>query len=219
MSAGSLPDFTPRRRRPFRAKRQSRPWGAILIVGGLVTLVAGLAVYFAIKGFPVLEPPGGHETPTVTPSHESREFNYRFVFPDSAWKQDNQARVHVKANLLAMRRSNPDAWFALAARDFKSRTPTKNEVIDESVKRLEGYFHQFEWDPAPDSSLSGRPAWVVNFQGKADNTLMKGECYILTHENTTYWFTTWCAAKEAPRLNSEWEKIREGFTLLNAKAN
>jgi hypothetical protein len=219
VSAGSLPDFPPPGRRRFRAKGQKRPWGTILIVGFLVLVVVGLATYFAIKGFPVLEPPGGHETQTVTPTHESREFNYRFVFPDSAWKQDNQARVHVKANLLAMRRTNPDAWFALAARDFKSRKPDKTQVIDEAVKRLESYFQQFEWDPAPDGSLSGRPAWVVNFQGKADNILMKGECYILTHENMTYWFTTWCPAKDYSSLSSRWATIRNNFSLLDDPGN
>jgi hypothetical protein len=219
MSAGSLPDFPSPGRRRFRAKRQRRPWGTIVIVGSLVMLVAALASYFAIKGFPVLEPPGGHQAPTAAPSHESREFNYRFVFPDSAWKQDNQARVHVKANLLAMRRTNPDAWFALAARDFKTQTPDKTKVTEEGVKRLEGYFQQFEWDPAPDGSLSGQPAWVVNFQGKVDNTLMKGECYILTHENMTYWFTTWCAAKDYSRLSSEWARIRDGFSLLDDPGN
>jgi hypothetical protein len=182
-----------------------------------VVLIGGLAVYFAIKGFPVLEPPGGHPTQTVAPSHESREFNYRFVFPDSVWKQDNLARVHVKANLLAMRRADPNAWFALAARDFKKRTPSKTEVIDEAVKRLDGYFQQFEWDPAPDSSLAGLPARVVNFQGKADDTLMKGECYILTCGTMTYWFTSWCPAKDAKALASEWPTIREGFNLLQTK--
>jgi hypothetical protein len=180
-------------------------------------LIAGLAVYFAIEGFPVLEPPGGHPTHTALPSHESRQFNYRFVFPDAAWKQDNQARVHVKANLLAMRRTDPDAWFALAARDFKTRTPSKTEVIDEAVKRLEGHLRQFEWDPAPDGSLAGLPAWVVKFQGKVDNAIMKGECYILSRHTITYWFTSWCPAKDANAMASEWPKIREGFSLLQTK--
>src|SRR5438445_5099293 len=171
MSAGSLPDFQMPGRRPFRPKTKRRPWGTILLVGSAVMLVAALSAYFAIKGFPVLEPPGGQKAPSAVQPHESREFNYRFVFPSGSWKQDNEARVHVKANLLAMRRTNPDAWFALAARDFKTQTPDKTKVTEEAVKRLEGYFQQFEWDPAPDGSLSGRPAWVVKFQGKVDNSL------------------------------------------------
>jgi hypothetical protein len=201
-------------RQPFRPKHQRWPWGTILLIGSGVALVAALGTYFAVKGFPVLEPPGGHETTTTIPAHESREFNYRFVFPAGSWKQDNEARVHVKANLLAMRRTNPDAWFALAARDFKTRTPDKNEVIKEAEKRLAGYFQQFEWDPAKDNSLAGHPAFVIDFQGKVDSTLMKGECYILTQETMTYWFTTWCAAKDESRLASEWSKIRAGFSLL-----
>jgi len=215
MSAGSLPDFQMPGRRPFRPKPKRRPWGTILLVGSGVTLAVALSAYFAIKGFPVLEPPGGHEAPSAVPPHESREFNYRFIFPGGSWKQDNEARVHVKANLLAMRRTNPDAWFALAARDFKTRTPDKNEATTEAVKRLEGYFHGLEWDPAPDSSLAGQPAFVVNFQGKVGPTLMRGECYILTRGNMTYWFTTWCAAKDVASLTPEWPKIREGFSLLS----
>jgi hypothetical protein len=214
MSAGSLPEFLPPSRRPFRAKRQRRPWGTILLVVSGLMLLAGLALYFAIKGFPVLEPPGGHEAPSAPPVHESQEFNYRFVLPETSWKQDNQVRLKIKANLLAMHRTNPDAWFALAARDFKTRAPDKNEVTKEAVKRLEGCFQELEWDPAPDNSLAGQPAWVVKFQGKADNTLMKGDCYILVHQNMTYWFTTWCAAKDAPRLGSELNRIRDGFSLL-----
>src|SRR5207245_9953055 len=139
-----LPEFQTPGRRPFRATAKRRTWGTILLVGSAVMLVAALSAYFGIKGFPVLEPPGGQKAPSAVPPHESREFNYRFVFPGGSWKQDNEARVHVKANLLAMRRTNPDAWFALAARDFKTRTPDKNEVIKEEEKRLAGYFQQFE---------------------------------------------------------------------------
>ncbi|HEV3204291.1 MAG TPA: hypothetical protein VGY77_07910 [Gemmataceae bacterium] len=187
------------------------------MAGMAVLVVAAVVAYFAIYGFPVLEKPGGKEPPKAPPIHESKEFNYRFVFPESAWKQDNQTRVNVKANLLAVKRSNPNAWFTLAARDFKSRTPDKQEVIDEAVKRLEGYFQELEWDPAPDGFLAQRSAWVFVFQAKADNTLMRGECHILKNKSMVYWFTTWCAAKDAPQLASEWPKIREGFSLLANK--
>jgi hypothetical protein len=55
----------------------------------------------------------------------------------------------------------------------------------------------------------------MNFQGKVDNTLMKGECHILTNKTMAYWFTTWCAVKDGAALASVWPKIREGFNLLS----
>jgi len=33
----------------------------------------------------------------------------------------------------------------------------------------------------------------------------------------TYWFTSWCPAKDARTLASEWPRIREGFSLLQIK--
>lgn len=203
----------------FRSRSKTLPWGTIVTAALAMIAIAVVVAYFEIKGFPVLEKPGGKEPPKAAQIHESKEFNYRFVFPESAWKQNNQIRMNVKANLLAMTRSNPNAWFALAARDFKTSTPEKAQVIDEGVKRLEGYFQELEWDPAPDGFLAQRSAWVLVFQGKVENTLMRGECHILTNKNMTYWFTTWCAAKEAPHLESEWSKIREGFSLLDVREN
>ena len=211
-------NLSPSNRPRFLPKRKW-PWVTILVAGLGLALVGFLTIYFAIWGFPTLEVPRTHEPRAVVPSHESKEFNYRFIFPDRVWKKDDQARLHVKANCLAMRRTNPDAWFALAARDFKTRTPEKEELVKEAVQRLGGYFKQFEWDPAPDSSLAGQPAWTLKFQGQADNTLMRGECYIIVHKTTAYWFTTWCAVKDAPSLAVEWPKIREGFSLLEFREN
>ncbi len=196
-------------------RRKSRfPWSTILVGGVVIIVVAAPVVYFIVYGFPALEKPGGKEPPRATPLHESKEFNYRFTFPDSAWKQDNPTRMNVKANLLAMRRNNPTAWFALAGHAYKTSTPEKTQLIDEAVKRFEGYFQELEWDPAPDGFLAQQSAWVIVFQGKADNTLVKGECYILSHKNIVYWFTTWCPAKDAPTMASEWPKIRDAFSLL-----
>jgi hypothetical protein len=201
-------------------RRKSRfPWGTILAGGVVIIVVAAPVVYFIVYGFPSLEKPGGKEPSRATPVHESKEFNYRFTFPDSAWKLDNPTRMNVKANLLAMRRSNPTAWFALAGHAYKTSTPEKTQLVDEVVKRLEGYFQELEWDPAPDGFLAQRPAWVIVFQGKADNTLVKGECYILSHKNIVYWFTTWCAMKDAPTMASEWSKLRDGFSLLEIREN
>ena len=196
-------------------RRKSRfPWSTILAGGIVIVLIAAPVVYFSLYGFPSLEKPGGKEPPRAASVHESKEFNYRFVFPDSAWKQDNPTRMNVKANLLAMKRTNPNGWFSLAGRAYKNSAPEKNEVITEAVKRLEGYFQELEWDPAPDGFLAQRLARVVVFQGKADHTLMKGECYILSHKNIVYWFITWCPMRDGPAMASEWPKIRDGFSLI-----
>jgi hypothetical protein len=196
-------------------RRKSRlPWGAILVGGVLMILIVVPVVYFSLYGFPLLEKPGGKEPPRATPVHESKEFNYRFTFPNSAWKQDNATRMNAKANLLAMKRSNPNAWFALAGHVYKTSVPEKAQLIDEAVKRLDGYFQELEWDPAPDGFLAQRPSWIIVFQGKVDNTLMKGECYILSHKNVVYRFITWCAMKDAPTMASEWSKLRDGFSVL-----
>jgi hypothetical protein len=196
-------------------RRKSRlPWGTILVAVTVIILIAAPVVYFSLYGFPSLEKPGGKEPPRSAPVHESKEFNYRFAFPDSAWKQDNPTRMNVKANLLAMKRGNPNAWFALAGQIYKTAVPNKDQAIREAVKRLEGHFEGLEWDPAPDGFLAQRPAWLIVFQGKVDTMLMKGECYILPHKNIVYWFTTWCPAREAAVMASEWPKIRDGFSLM-----
>jgi len=196
------------------SRKSKIPWGTILVAVTVIILIAAPVVYFSLYGFPSLEKPGGREPPQTVPVHESKEFNYRFAFAYSAWKQDNPTRMNAKANLLAMKRTNPNAWFGLAGQVYKTVVPNKDQAIGEAVKRLEGYFRELEWDPAPDSFLSQRPAWVIVFQGKVDSTLMKGECYILSHKNIVYWFTTWCPVKEAPVMASEWPKIRDGFSLM-----
>src|SRR5260370_35870810 len=124
-------------------RRKSRlPWGAILVGGVVITVVAAPVVYFIVYGFPSLEKPGGKEPPRATPVHESKEFNYRFTFPDSAWKQDNPTRMNVKANLLAMRRSNPNAWFGLAGHAYKTSTPEKTQAIGEAGKSFLSHFQE-----------------------------------------------------------------------------
>src|SRR5262245_12507413 len=106
-----------------RSRRTRMPWGKIVAGALVMVLIVSVVAYFEIKGLPVVEKPGGKEPPRASQIHESKEFNYRFVFPDSAWKQDNPTRMNVKANLLAMKRSNPNAWFGLGGRGLKKRTP------------------------------------------------------------------------------------------------
>src|SRR5207245_435318 len=107
-------------------------------------------------------------------------------------------------------------WLALAAQDYKRRTPGDSEVIEEAVRRLRNHFKQsLEYESAGNDELADRPAQRIVFQGTADNVLISGECYILKHGGMVYWFTTWARSTDAPRLRSEFAKLRCGFGVLH----
>jgi hypothetical protein len=203
---------------PFaQRKRNSIPlekWGIFLAAMALV----GMGVWvLVVKAIPILREKEKEKAPLPVSAHESRDFNYRLILPKSPWDQDTQVRIGLKANLLAMRRTNPTGWFALAARDYKTRNPRDTEAFDEAVSRLDGYFKNLEWEPATDGTLAGRKAGRLIFQGSADGSTMEGECYILIYRGIAYWFITWAPLTDAPQLKEEFRQIREGFSLLKER--
>jgi hypothetical protein len=180
--------------------------------------VVGIGVWvLVLKAIPILREAKEEKPPPPVPAHESRDFNYRLILPQGPWIQDSQVRLQLKANLLAMRRTNPAAWFALAARNYKTRMPRDPEVIEEAVSRLNGYFKSLEWESGSDGTLAGRRALRVVFHGQAGDSTMEGECYILTCNGMAYWFTTWAPLRTNSQLTEEFRKIREGFSLLKER--
>src|SRR5260370_24570734 len=127
--------------------------------------VVGIGIWvLVVKAIPILHEKAEEKRPPPVSSHESREFNFRLILPKSPWTQDDQIRIHLKANILAMRRTNPTAGFALAARDYKTRSPRDSEVIEEAVSRLNGYFKNPEWEPANEGTLACRQALPIACQ-------------------------------------------------------
>src|SRR5262249_36339340 len=60
--------------------------------------------------------------------------------PDVPWEQDlGDVRDRLRA-LLVMRRSDPEAWLAVLARDYRRRTPRDDEVRDDLLRRLQEHF-------------------------------------------------------------------------------
>src|SRR5438445_3326802 len=172
----SLPG--PRRRMPQRSRRGA--WLAALIVLVLCSAV-GLAIWLYRSKWSIAVSYFGSGDPADTSkTHESTQFNYRFTLPAELWRTDDETRIAVKANLLAMRRSDPDGWLALAAQDYKRRTPGDSEVIEEAVRRLRNHFKQsLEYESAGNDELADRPAQRIVFQGAADNARIRRECYML----------------------------------------
>ncbi len=185
---------------------------AVLVLGGAIG-VGWWQFHSGAPILPVLSGTGG-QTPTGS-VHESSQFNYRFSLPPAPWQQVQDTRVAVKANLLAMRRTNPDAWMALAAQDYKDRTPRDAEVIDEIIRRLRGHFQEsLEYEPAGDAELAGRPALRIIFQGTVHDVLMSGECYLFRNRGLAYWFMTWAPSDHVQEHQKEFAELRRGFALL-----
>jgi hypothetical protein len=155
------------------------------------------------------------------PAYVSRDFNYRFVFPGPEWRKDDFLKVAVKANSLALARSAPDAWMALATKDYKTTDPDVGQLTDEAVQRLAGYFETLEFEAKGDGDLGGHKARRLVFQGKVKDRLMSGECYLLAHKGIAYWFTTWTTAEAAGRqpqqIAAEFQRLRNGFSLGHAR--
>lgn len=155
-------------------------------------------------------------------TYVSRDFNYRFALPGPPWRSDAALKVAVKANSVALVRTDPDVWFALAAKDYKQTNPDAGQLTDEILRRLGGYFKNFEWESKGQVSLAGRPARRIVFQGAVSNVPVTGECCLLANQGIGYWLTAWTtadAARRAPeQVAAEFDRLRQGFALGDDRA-
>lgn len=218
--------FSPQRPRNAPQSRQVKSRGKGIILFVILALAVGGGAYALRVG--LIDKAGRSvrdmqqslledDNDTNARTHVSRDFNYRFVFPSDDWQTNDRLKVEVKANALAMQRNDPFGRFALAVRDYKKANPDAGAMTDEAVRRLSGYFGNFEWEAKEDIELAGRKAQRLVFQGKVVGVMMSGECCFLAHKGVAYWLTAWTTAADAQqntaRVASDFERLRKGFAL------
>jgi hypothetical protein len=148
----------------------------------------------------------------------SKEFNYRFVFPERDWLDDPAARTGLKANF-ALHRTEPSAWLAVAYKDFKTRNPRSGEAVEEGVGRLMEYFGpDVEWEQQADQRLAGQSAQRLIFQGEVKGRLMRGDCTIVIYQGVAYWFIAWAPLGVWDQVQEEVQAVRGRFGLLRERA-
>ncbi|MHB1422963.1 MAG: hypothetical protein ACYC3I_07175 [Gemmataceae bacterium] len=165
--------------------------------------------------------PNGHPA-EGNPANVARVYNASFSLSESLWLRDKdiQQRMHVH---VAMKSSERNSYLALLFKDYKIRTPSDAEMIDEAVSKLRAYFRSLEWEPKPKTAqtrLAEQPALLLEFQGDdADQVTMNGECYMMTWRGFAYWFFTWAPLgdleKEGGPLRAEWTELRQRFSLFD----
>jgi hypothetical protein len=204
-------DFTP----PRLIRHKARPKKGGILKYVLLAAAGVLVVTLGATGWLLRGRLGrmGNTQQSSAPTYDSTLYNFSFRYPPSPWRQDERLRLDLRTGV-ALRRTDPNGWLAVLTNDYKERTPSDAEMVDEGVRRLKGYFKDsFEWEQKPDTQLAGRRALRLEFVGTVNSVEMTGECVMLAANGIGYWFVTWTPTADNDVLADRWEAIRSGFAL------
>jgi hypothetical protein len=150
------------------------------------------------------------------PGQDYRKYNFRYRAPDSPWTADQDLKLAMKVEF-AYRRSSPNRWLALVAKDYKDRSPRDSDLHDEIIPRLRAYFKDMEYGTPCNLEFAGKPAKVLEFQGQVNSVMMNGECVMLSNQGIGYWLLTWSPLVDKDEALQEWPALRERFSLMNER--
>jgi hypothetical protein len=148
--------------------------------------------------------------------------NFEIRRPGRSWRYDKDTQVKMKVNL-AYRQRRPRNHFSIFFRDYRTRSPSNAELVDQALKKLRGFFAQVDYeDPfakkGEPATLGDRPAFVLEFVATdAQEVEFSGQCYMMTEQGYGYWFFTWCPSEDREAVLDKWESVRQGFTLLDER--
>jgi hypothetical protein len=149
-------------------------------------------------------------------SPEDARFSFRLTVPKRDWKESEDARAGLNA-FVALTRSDPEVWLAVAAKDFAGRQAGPGEMQENAVDRLKAYFQagvECELRPGMEE-LAGQPARTLVFKGERDNVVRHGACYMLQCRGIGYWVFVWANSVEIARkqLADLQKEQGKGFVL------
>lgn len=207
------PDFVAPHLARHRGSRRRGIAPYVFLGVAAVLLVAFGVVGWLARGWLFPGNPTADNEPAPGGVHESRMYNYRFQYPPAPWKLDAPTKLGLRTNM-AFRRTDPNAWLALLTADYKDRTPTDAEMVDEGVRRLKAYFKDsLEWEQKPDGELAGRRAQRLEFVGQVNSVDVSGAAYLLAYNGVGYWFVTWAPTASKDVVADDWDALRAGFAL------
>src|SRR5581483_8529649 len=178
----------PEPRRPRRAAKaagrgRGRRWLPVALVLGLLALAAGAAGWVYRDAWLGGAGPSEEDAPAV----QSLPMNYRFRPPRAPWTEDRGVLRESGASF-AMRRTDPNAWFAVLVKDYKDRNPRDDELEHEAVTRLKKLFKKgVEYEHRDEDAFAGQPA--QRFVGTAENSsnvAQSGECLMTAYNGIAY---------------------------------
>jgi hypothetical protein len=191
------------------------------MIGVVIVVGCGIAIGVGVMRW-VRDLAQQPDTEEVRAGGRAAEYNCQFKLPGGPWKSDEVMRKRMEANL-GLSRQSPSNHFALFWKDYKVRTPTEGELLEQALSRLRKYLGaNVEWERSKSGGepprLAGQPAMQVAYQGTdSENVPVTGECIILAYRGYAYWLFTWGPQAEKEQLVPEWHKLRDGLTVLNGR--
>ncbi|HKB03807.1 MAG TPA: hypothetical protein VKD90_16400 [Gemmataceae bacterium] len=173
----------------------------LLSVGGFVIVLSAVLAAVFLRG-----QPSHHPDPVAARTDE--KFNLSVDPFPPAWGNDPSPPTSVDANVLVRKRSDPEGWVAVAAKDWADRQPRAGEV-DELMRGRLRAFRTLEVEPIESPTWAGHSARAVRFSGSLDDVQVRGEAYAFAYQGVGYVFYTWAAEPSWDRLRDELVGLRE----------
>ena len=204
-------------RRSFSAAGEAASYqtGIIAFVCFVLLAGAGLAVYFKVTSKPdVVKGENGQQL---------RAHNLSFETPGEPWVMDDDTRAKLgPPMILAFKRTEPEAFFAVGARDYDRREPRPSDLRSTVDRVLERNFDEVTRTQMENITFLGQPATVAfSFTArlKSDGASVAGLCYATGHKGIGYWSLSWANEKDAEGQAATFEAIREKLKLDKGRDN
>jgi hypothetical protein len=179
---------------------KASPWPTIFAVGAF-----GLALFAVLLGLTLKG--------TLKKESSSEAIDERLnlkvePFPPG-WEEDAAVRDPVEANVIGRKRSNPDGYVAVVAKDWGDREPRMGELEELMRSRLKAGFKTLELQPIEDQTWADKPALALKFTGVREDEHVRGEAYAFGYKGIGYAFFAWSAEGNWAGLRDELVALRE----------
>lgn len=199
------------RRRSFSAAGEASTLQIVIIAFICFSLLAGVGtvIYMTFGGHSPNRGGGGLDK-------QLRQHNLSFEVPGAPWARDEDTRARLGSPfVLAFKRTEPDAFIAIGARDFSTREPRIGEMKEALNRVLDRTFDELNRYQIADAKFLGQPAIeAFRFDAKSkDGPTMKGICYSTSYKGIGYWYLAWASEKDVAEQADVFDAIRDQLKL------
>jgi hypothetical protein len=200
----------------FPAVGKAGPLQTVIIAFICFVMLAGVGTMIYFRFIEKPSPLGGGSDAKL------REHNLSFEAPPSPWAIDDDTRAKLGPPvILAFKRTNPDAYIAIGAKNFETRAPRPSELKSAMDRVLDRVFGEVRQEPRAGISFLGQPAThAFKFEAQSkDGPNVAGVCFATSYKGIGYWYLAWAGEKDAAEQEATFTEIRDKLKLDRYREN